>query len=493
VFFLYITFFLMDLLIPFPGFLYHPHQSDAVRWMIAREAEDAIHFRGGILADEMGLGKTFTTIGLLLNNPLPETLILVPPVLIGQWNDALKQCHIPHRILAGRKPTGFGNWHLNAGTAPINVTLSTYDRAMYNKEIINDRPYDRIVCDEGHVLRNGQRTRRFRVTFEIGALRRWILSGTPVQNTIGDFLNLLKWLHMETPNIKCASDVVLRRTVADVRMVVVAMPESLPTHVIHRCVMPEDGEEQAVFNALVGRFEHAVETHARATIILELYLRIQQFLAHPTVYVESIKRKFKDTYKRSEWIHSATKMEEFTKWLYSEPSQPTIIFTTFRTHMDIVETIMKKQGYNTYRICGGMSESARKNAIDSSKSDVSEGKSVAILVQIVSGSAGLNLQHCNRVVFLTNHWNPAVVDQAVARAYRLGQTKPVTVHYFLLADNAEKNIDRIMIGKHGIKRDCALTVHPKLFCEAAAGNDLIIHLLDDVISKTDIDEDPTEE
>lgn len=478
----------MSLILPYADFSFHTHQEEAIHWMRARERADAPHICGGILADEMGLGKTWTTIGLLLNEPVLQTLLLVPSVLQPQWAEALQRAGIAHRILRGSKEDGSGLWTRLAGRRKgLYVTLSTYDRAAYNASIVGAETYQRIVCDEGHVLRNGPATKRFRATAEIPAERRWILSGTPIQNRAYDFQNLLKWLGMDdeerirAPTKVVANDIILRRVVADVREVVDAMPAELPTHIVHAARIPEGSEEEKVFNALLGRFEHAVEVGASQAVVLELYMRIQQFLAHPAIYVDAMVRKFGGDYKRSTWSGTATKMEAFRKWLSSEPAAPTIVFTQFRLHMLLAAEALSAADYKVTQICGGMSESARTEAIAESRRTTATGTPTAILVQIVAGSAGLNLQHCSRVVFLASHWNPAVVDQAVARAYRMGQTERVVVHHFLLPDNAERNIDRIMVGRHGIKREIARGVHEKLYCEAAASSDTMIHTLDEAL------------
>ena len=87
---------------------YHAHQIEAIDFMIGREAPSSVYFRGGIEADEMGLGKTYITIGLLLNNPVPNTLILVPPALQHQWAKCLLESSIPHTILVAGKTETVG-------------------------------------------------------------------------------------------------------------------------------------------------------------------------------------------------------------------------------------------------------------------------------------------------------------------------------------------------------------------------------------------------
>jgi SNF2 family DNA or RNA helicase len=477
----------MALTTPYDGFTFHPHQVAAIRWMIGREADGAEHVRGGVLADEMGLGKTWMTIGLLMNAVVPSTLLLVPPMLQPQWSEALTQAGIYHRILS--PPSGKGttaSWRPVPGRSEYTVYISTYDRACHNITLLTapDLHFDRIICDEGHILRNGPRTRRFANLIKIAAVRRWILSGTPVQNRKHDFMNLLNFLGMEIERrlridpVAVARTVLLRRTVGDVREVVHAMPALRPEHTTVSVNMPADSEEERVFQSLVGRFQHAVDSHANHLIILELYLRIRQFIAHPAIYVEAMKRKYGELYGRQSWTGTASKMEAFKELIRTGPQTPTIVFGTFKGEMDLAEVELRSAGYSVWSVRGGMTDSKRERVCSESRTAVEEGKAVAIVVQIVAGGAGLNLQHCSRVIFMSSHWNPAVVDQAIARAYRMGQTETVTVHNLLLADDAERNVDRRMISLHEQKRTIAVGIHPKLYCDSAPDAHDILATLD---------------
>ncbi len=476
------------LVVPFDEFVYHPHQTEAIHWLIARESKDSEYIRGGILADEMGLGKTWMTIGLLLNSVVPYTLLLVPPALQPQWSEAFTQSKISHRILMpGKNPDSCWNMsHPRGARTDLTVCIATYDRAAHNSIFLMNIPFDRIVCDEGHVFRNGPSTKRFRDLVKIPADRRWILSGTPIQNSKTDFMNLLRFLHInaeeqhKTSLPKIANKVILRRIVSDVRDTVPTMPTVKPKHIIHPITL-SDGEEASVFASLVGRFEHAIESHARTAIILELYLRIRQFIAHPAIYVDAMKRKYGDKYKRESWTGTASKFDAFRNFLLTNEKRPTIVFGTFKSELDFAEITLTSNGYKVWSIRGGMTDSQREHVTQESRNAVKEGIPCAIVIQIVAGGAGLNLQHCNRVVFLSSHWNPAIVDQAIARAYRMGQLDPVEVHHLLLADDAERNLDRYMAMKHDIKRKTAVSIHEKLFCDSAVNADDVMEQLDEEI------------
>ena len=474
--------------VPFEGFAYHEHQVSAITWMILRERATAPLVRGGILADEMGLGKTWMTIGLLLNAPVADTLLLVPPVLQPQWVESLAKAGIPYTVLRPPAKKGeYGSWDVMGGTrAGLHVTLATYDRAANNAPLFEGRRFGRMISDEGHVFRNGCKTVRYARLSAIEADAKWILSGTPIQNRRYDLMHLFRFIGVErdvvvrTTLAAMAEELLLRRTVGDVKAALpIEMPKK-PSHVIHPVHMPVDGEEHRVFQALVGRFEHAVEAHAKVFVILELFLRIRQFLAHPSIYVDAMKRKYAKTgtYTRTAWTDTASKHDTFVKLLGTLSKKPTIVFGTFKAELDGAEVALAAAGYKVWSIRGGQTERTRDNAVNESRAAAEAGEPVALVIQIIAGSAGLNLQHCNRIVFLSSHWNPAVVDQAIARAYRLGQTKRVTVHHLLLADEADMNLDRYMASMHGAKRGEALAVHPKLFCEAAIDVDAVLGTLD---------------
>jgi len=500
-----------SLLPPFDGFHYHPHQSAGIHWMLEREQPGASILQGGVLADEMGLGKTCQTIGLLLNDPRVlegkeriTTLLLVPPALQPQWGEALDKAGITHLILQPPKALKKGavltveeeldrwTWAQHTGTREtLVVFLATYDRAANHSETLRTLPFHRIVCDEGHILRNGPSTARFRKLIHVTAPQRWILTGTPVQNGVSDFLHVCKFLGLSAEDrvrfslTKIAAEILLRRTVEDVRAAVPTMPTEVPLHTIHAASFPQGtlpSEEQRIYESLVGRYEHAIEANAHTSVLLELYSRICQFIAHPAIYVASMVKKYGPHYGRTTWEGTASKFAAFQAFMTSSDAAPTIVFTTYRLEMEMAGAFLTGLGYKCWKVQGGMTDKGREAMAAESKAYVASGlptaKKAAILIQIVAGGAGLNLQHCHRVVFLSSHWNPAVVDQAIARAYRMGQTTRVDVHHFLLADDAELNLDRYKAATHGTKRSAATEVHPKLYCDSAVSSERVLDELD---------------
>lgn len=435
---------------PYRGFAYLPHQEEGVRWMLEREKSGAEFCCGGILADDMGLGKTWQAIGLLRNAPVATTLLVAPPVLIKQWSAALEQSGIPFCELSK------GAWR---GARDSVVFLTTYDRLWRNEHIVNHNAWDRIVLDEGHYIRNGEKTRRYAALCAVRGARKWILSGTPVQNSVADFKNLANWLGcdtVDTPLRVLAEAVILRRSITLLKAEMPAPPQH------DRHDLPFLGpKERDLFSTLVGRLEHAMENNFPSSCILELYLRIQMFISHPQIYVEAMRRKYAGLYMRDDWAHTSTKLDAFRQ-LISESQKPTLVFCHFKLEMDYVAAVARAKGYNVFFVRGGYSQATRERQIEESKRSALEGRPTMMVCQITAANCGLNLQHMTRVVFYTQHWNPAVIDQAMTRSYRYGQTKDVEVHHLLLGSRELLNIDRLMLSKHQKKRGAAKNLLPSL-------------------------------
>ena len=483
-----------DLDPPRVGINYLEHQVDGIQWMLGREAADAHWCRGGILADDMGLGKTFQIIGLIKNGAALRTLVVCPPALYSPWREELRSCGFNVHGTVTETPSGGDG---------VAVWLTTYPRLSGHYDDFAEVGFGRVVLDEGHNIRNGAtgrksgvgdanpsngsvkvRRSRFVACNDIadGAVSRWIVSATPVQNGKQDWNNLCKWLRVRmtasgdtetverlTPDSRTAvtadapmtlaegqavaADIMLRRTMAELRGVMGAIPPA-PVFENHDLTIPVGSKEGRLFYALCNQLQTAMESKTVSGLIkLELYLRIQQFLVHPQIYIESMRAKFKSAYPRPDWTASATKWSAVNAELARAiiAKEPVIVFCNFRAEMDRMVAAAEEMGGAVWAIRGGMGAEKIGEAVTAAREAATQGRPVVVVVQIVSGGCGLNLQFCRRVLFLSQHWNPAVVHQAVGRAVRIGQTVAVAVHTFRVVDSVLDNLDRRMAQLHLFK------------------------------------------
>ena len=489
-----------------------PYQVDGVRFMLAREAVDAPICRGGILGDDMGLGKTFQCISLIKSSPLTtaRNLIVCPPALVAGWTEELQAC-------------GFSVYHLRAGKAEWMVAaggdstgrpvwITTYPKVtIYKRTLCSQEPFDRVILDEGHCVRNGPATERWRacVALTKKTTARWILSATPVQNGGTDWRNLCWWLRVKCKDAdirSVAPVIMLRRTMAELRGVLAALPPvaAWKVHDLHIT----DPEEAAIFQALANQLEEAMESRHVSTLMkLELYMRIQQFVVHPQVYIESMRRKFGSAYPRPDWSAGTTKWSACFAELASciRSCVPTIVFCQFRVEMDMAAAEATRMGAKVWSIRGGMTSGAvgaavreaRETVASNSGLSVEDRVPVVLIIQIVAGGAGLNLQFCKSILFLSQHWNPAVVHQAVGRAVRIGQSAVVQIHVFRVVDSVMDNIDMRMADLHGVKVAGAKSICGSFFQGFAPFLPAPVQKITPVIPSTEVaaaevaaDEDP---
>jgi SNF2 family DNA or RNA helicase len=469
-----------SLKIPYEGFSYLPHQIHGVKWLLSREEDVVSHFHGGILADDMGLGKTWQLIGLLLNSSeIKKTLLVIPASLQETWIYALIKADITIMSKQNSKSMKWRKEYVSK-KRDVRVYIISYDRFVnsckYGLLDCEKMPWGRVVCDEAQNIRNGSKTGRFNKLMEHPPCIRWLLTGTPFQNRESDLTNLFEWLHgssipSSTSLSVLVNDCILRRTYSDLRVTdgLSGIPEPYERHTISCDTVSI--EESNLLDKLLGKIEFAKEHTVPPFILLEMYLRMNQAMAHPVVYHDSMRKKAKahsSYYKWEDWsCRDSGKQVALRNLVISDAIQPTIIFCSFTSESEMVEKELAKLGYNhIYQIDGSVGFSSRQESIETGRKLVEKNaKDVAFVVQWIAGGAGLNLQFCSRIIFYTQHWNPAIIQQAIGRAHRIGQKNRVQVYSLCFEFEEELNMDQLMISKQEEKMEIAHSIMPSLLEE----------------------------
>jgi len=445
-----------------------PYQYDGVKWCLQNElGETPCGVHGGFIADEMGLGKTIMMIGLIYANFMPNTLIVLPPILIDQWFAQIYKT-TGHKALIFHGPNKklIDIEHLKR--API--VLTTYGAITLSKQKIKDKnisiihklKWSRIIFDEAHHLRNSKTTRYLCARFLV-AKSRWLVSGTPIQNKKEDFYNLCNLIRLPasfyTNNNKLrmlTHFFILKRTKKQVGI------DIADINVDHQIVRWGSLKEMNLSEELHSAFQFSqvnldnsrdksLICGFRGNSTLALLLRVRQSCIFPKMLSQKLellhqKGLIKNYEDYKDAVNYSSKLDSVVYSILQRKGNGCgkLIFCHFREEIDEVVDRLRR---------GGMYKIAKFDGRTTSKQrfEVLNEKYEAIVLQIQTGCEGLNLQeNYNEIYFISPHWNPAVEDQAIARCHRIGQTKSVFVQRFEMSSfvSSNEDIDTKTIDRH---------------------------------------------
>jgi SNF2 family DNA or RNA helicase len=398
------------------------HQHVGVAWLLARER--AGDYPGGFLCDEMGLGKTVQLIATILQNPVRRTLVIVPKSIVTQWRSEVAKFAPDLSV------------HLFDGAKRVidrdaQVTIAPYSVLPQRKgspaSPLLNITWDRVILDEGHEIRNAKSKTHIACN-ALCARIRWVVTGTPVFNSIKDFAALGAFIGIPRSHVQCYSDDIrqkylLRRTKEDCTRF------SLPPCDIETVELDMNEKEVALYDQVWSRSQQTVSEifasggeNNHQMELIEALLRVRQVMAWPQLYIDGRARK--EGQDPDAWTGGSVKMDFLIDSIKSHPGEKSLIFAQFMGEMDEIHLRLKAADFKVFRIDGGVDTERRAARIERFKKT---DKPCAFIIQIKAGGVGLNLAEASRVYITTPAWNPATELQAIARAHRNGQMKKVHV------------------------------------------------------------------
>ena len=404
-----------------------PYQHDGVKWLVAREL-DAV-YPGGFLCDEMGLGKTVQLIATMCANPKPKTLIIVPKSIVGQWCDEVARFapHMSTHAFDGTKRK-LPSVLPHIVVAPYSVLPQRKGGPTCPLVGIN---WDRVILDEGHEIRN-PKSKTHICARALKSPIRWVVSGTPVFNSIRDFVALSTFVGIPREVVQGYTDqirarYVLRRTKDDVARFNKRL--ELPPCDFENIELEMYPEERQLYADVFSKGQEIVShifksgsQHLHQMELLECLLRVRQVMTWPQMFIDGI--ALKTDQDPELWLGRSRKMETLIEMIRTHPKEKALVFCQFIGEMDEIQQRLIDEGTPVLRIDGGVSKEGREERITSFKNGPSN---CVFLVQIKAGGVGLNLQEATRVYITSPAWNPATELQAIGRAHRTGQTRKVVV------------------------------------------------------------------
>ncbi len=409
-------------------FVPFPYQMEGIAFLYAREA--------AILADEMGLGKTMqaiTAIRLLLRcGEIRSVLLVCPKPLVSNWQREFAQWapEIPVAIVEGDHQRRRWQWNL----ADVPVKIANYELILRDRELFegtdlsgrDQLKFDLAVLDEAQRIKN-RRSTTSQIARAISRRRNWALTGTPVENCAEDLVGIFEFLvpghlssEMKPSKMgRCVSDYIIRRTKDKV---LTEMPPKMFRDAAIE-LLPEQRETYRL--AEDDGVLRLSEMGDGATIqhVFELVLRLKQICNFDPATGASAKLERLEA-DLEEVAASGRKALIFSQWVGT------------------LRRLSKRLNrFGTLEYHGKIPPKRRNNIIEEFRN--SPDKHV-LLISYGAGGVGLNLQFCEYVFLFDRWWNPAIEDQAVNRAHRIGAAGPVTVTRFLVSDTIEERIHLVL-------------------------------------------------
>lgn len=416
-----------------------PHQLEGFEWCMSRENSEPEGLKGGIICDEMGLGKTILMLGCTMINNVKRTLIVVPPALMNQWKQCI-QLFLKHNVCVyhGARVKNMTLEEIKSK----QIVLTTYgmiaSRGTSYQSLLWNIRWDRLICDEAHHMRN-PKTNICKGAFRLHADIKWMVTGTPIQNSTTDirvlFALLGKVIRGEVEMRQYIRDYVLRRTKKSVGIV---LPEHKKTTI--RVAWESKVEENlaASIHAQLPTFDVTLENVNEIMEYLDyesplpLFVRSRQSCINPQLLKTCVEKMKSEGLIpvdfRMKKVPTMSKISAVVQKVKSQPKEKKkIIFSYYRGEIDELKRRLVNDGYTVSVMDGRSKKREKLDACDPEKApDI-------LIAQIQSASEGLNLQHFSQVYFTSPHWNPAVEEQAIARAHRIGQQEQVETFHFEMA------------------------------------------------------------
>ena len=439
-----------------------PYQRTGVNWLRFC-AELGL---GVCLADDMGLGKTIQVLALLLRRRgRGPSLLIVPASLLGNWRAEAEQFAPSLRLLIAHASQTPREELLalaerpEAELANVDLVVTSYGTAARQKWLA-EMDWDLAVLDEAQAIKNPA-THQARAVKRLRARARVALTGTPIENRLGDLWSLFDFLdpgllggpkrfqqfvrQLERqehsrfgPLRKLVSPYILRRLKTD-RRIIADLPEKTEMNVY--CGLSK--RQAALYARSVRELQSALDGAdgmQRRGMVLAYLLRFKQICNHPSQFLGDGHYAPADSGK---FGRLATLCEEI-----ASRQEKALVFTQFRGVTEpLAEHLRGVFGREGAILHGGTRVKRRKEIVDAFQRE--DGPPFFVL-SIKAGGTGLNLTAACHVVHFDRWWNPAVEDQATDRAFRIGQKRNVLVHKFITSGTVEERIDQLIAEKRAL-------------------------------------------
>ncbi|MCD0462617.1 DEAD/DEAH box helicase [Roseiconus lacunae] len=423
-----------------------------------------------ILADDMGLGKTIQGIGtaelLAQWADIKRVLVVCPASLKSQWREEV------HRF-SGRSVQlvlGTGAERHQQYATDAFFTVCNYEQVLRDLEPIESVPWDLIILDEGQRIKNWE-SKTSNVIRSIDSPFRLVLSGTPLENNLGELFTVARFVdenrlgsafrffnrhrvvddkgrtigYQRLDELReTMRPILLRRTRAEVA-------KQLPDR-IDQVVRVTPTEEQLEIHR--GQIQIVAQITSKKYLTEMDLLRLRRALAMARMVCDST---FLVNQQEPEYSSKLEKLSELLTSLISDESRKIVLFSEWKRMLDRVEQRLDRIGCDYVRLDGSVPQKKRPAIVNTFQND----PDCRVILMTNAGSTGLNLQSANTVINCDLPWNPAVLEQRIARAHRMGQKNQVHIYNLVTSDTIEESLLNTLASKQELA-DASLNIESEI-------------------------------
>ncbi|MGH9351462.1 MAG: DEAD/DEAH box helicase, partial [Terriglobia bacterium] len=454
-----------------PGAALHgtlrPYQQVGLRWLYLL-AQLGL---GAFLADDMGLGKTIQVLSLLLvlrdqaKDEARPSLLVAPASLLANWAAEIERFAPDLKALIAH-PSALPGSELKVPRPErlrgVDVVITTYG-SLLRLEWLAETRWNLVVLDEAQAIKNPD-AKQTRAAKRLRARARFALTGTPIENRLGDLWSIFDFLNpgllgaskeftslvkrlAERPHNpygplrELVRPYILRRLKTDKR-VIADLPDKAEVKAFCQLSRKQAALYQQAVKELAEQLERT-EGIQRKGVVLSFLMRFKQICNHPSQWLGDGAWAEQDSGK---W----TRLREIAEVIAAR-QEKALVFTQFREVIPPLAAFLSAVfGRPVLVLHGGTEVKKRKELVRRFHEDESVG---FFVVSLKAGASGLNLTAASHVIHFDRWWNPAVESQASDRAFRIGQTKNVLVHKFVCRGTVEEKIDQMIESKKQLSKD----------------------------------------